>query len=57
MQGNPPIREIAMRLLIGRMDEDFKFHLVNWAMVCTPTHEEGLGIQNLLVFSKALLGK
>lgn len=35
---------------------EFKFHLVNHT-VCTPILEGGLGIQNLLVFNKALLRK
>jgi hypothetical protein len=33
------------------------FHLVNWAKVCTPIKEGSLGIRNLMVFNRALLGK
>ena len=37
--------------------EEFKFHLVNWAKVCTPIKEVGLGIRNLMVFNRTLLWK
>jgi hypothetical protein len=30
---------------------------VKWSKVCTPVSEGGLGIRNLVVFNKALLGK
>jgi hypothetical protein len=30
---------------------------VNWAKVCTPIKEGGLGIRNLMVFNHTLLGK
>jgi hypothetical protein len=30
---------------------------VNWSKVCTPIKEGGLGIINLMVFNRALLGK
>ena len=39
------------------MGEDRKFHLVNWNQVCQPVNLGGLGIRNLRVFNKALLGK
>jgi hypothetical protein len=39
------------------MGEEFKFHLVSWSKVCTPISEGWLGIRNLLMFNRALLGK
>jgi hypothetical protein len=39
------------------MGEELKFHLVSWSKVCTPIPEGGLGIRNLLMFNRALLGK
>jgi hypothetical protein len=36
---------------------DPKIHLVNWKTVCNPISSRGLGIKNLMVFNKALLGK
>ena len=34
-----------------------KPHLVNWAVVCLEKQNGGLGIKNLSVLNKALLGK
>lgn len=45
-----------MGLLMGGINDKFKYHLVNWATVC-PSKERGLGIKNLFSFNKALLGK
>jgi hypothetical protein len=39
------------------MGEEFKFHLGSWSKVCTPVSEGGLGIRNLLMFNRGLLGK
>jgi hypothetical protein len=39
------------------MGEEFKYHLVSWAKVCTPISKGGLGIRNLVLFNRALLGK
>jgi len=39
------------------MGEETKFHLVRWPKVCSPVFEGGLGVQNLHVFNRALLGK
>ena len=41
----------------GDMGDEHKFHLVNWQQVCSPLQDGGLGIRNLSVFNKALLGK
>ena len=39
------------------MGEVVKYHLVRWDQVCFPIACGGLGIKNLIVFNKALLGK
>jgi hypothetical protein len=39
------------------MGDEHKFHLVNWQQVCSPLQNGGLGIRNLSIFNKALLGK
>jgi hypothetical protein len=42
--------------LWGGIGEKFKFYLINWSKICTPI-SYGLGVQNLLLFNQALLGK
>jgi hypothetical protein len=42
---------------VGRLGDEFKYHLVRWPKICTPISEGGLGIRNLLKFNHALLGK
>jgi hypothetical protein len=37
--------------------EEFKYHLVSWYKVCTPISKGRLGIRNLVMFNRALLGK
>jgi hypothetical protein len=51
------IEKLQRDLLWGGMGEELKFHLVNWSKVCIPISEGGLGIWNLLMFNRALLGK
>jgi hypothetical protein len=51
------IEKLQRQFLWGGIGEEFKFHLVNWMKVCTPVKEGGLGIRNLIVFNRALLGK
>ena len=51
------IEKLLRDFLWGGLDDEPKFHLVNWKKVCKPLMGEGLGIQNLTVFKKALLGK
>jgi hypothetical protein len=41
----------------GGMGEEFKHHLVGWDKVCIPKEKGGLGVRNLTLFNKALLGK
>jgi hypothetical protein len=42
---------------MGKVGEEFKYHLVSWAKVCSSIFEGGLGIRNLMLFNCALLGK
>jgi hypothetical protein len=39
------------------MGEKFKYHLVSWSKVFSPISEKGLGVRNLRMFNRALLGK
>ena len=41
----------------GGNGEDKTFHLVSWKKVCQPIDCGGLGIKNLRLFNRALLGK
>lgn len=34
-----------------------KFYLVNWKTICSSVSSGGLGVKNLMLFNKALLGK
>jgi hypothetical protein len=34
-----------------------KFHLVKWKTICSPVLGGGLGVKNIMLFNKALLGK
>jgi hypothetical protein len=51
------IEKLQRDFLWGGLDNESKFHLVNWKKVCTPLHLGGLGIRSLLTFNQALLGK
>jgi hypothetical protein len=44
-------------LLWGGIEDEAKFHLVNWNRICTPIKSGGLGVQNFIQFNQALLGK
>ncbi len=39
------------------MGDVVKYHLVSWDQVCSPISYGGLGVKNLILFNKALLGK
>ncbi|KAG2707779.1 hypothetical protein I3760_05G162800 [Carya illinoinensis] len=41
----------------GGVGDEFKFHLVKWKQVCRSISGGGLGVRNLRVFNRALLGK
>jgi hypothetical protein len=51
------IEKLYQDFLWNGIGEEFKFHLVNWPKVCSPISSGGLGIRNLRLFNKALLGK
>jgi hypothetical protein len=51
------IEKLQRDFLWGGLEEELKFHLVNWQQVCTPLHSGGLGIRSMATFNKALLGK
>jgi hypothetical protein len=51
------IEKLHRDFLWGGTGEEFKYHLVSWSNVCSPIFEGGLGIRNLRIFNRALLGK
>jgi hypothetical protein len=51
------IEKLQRDFLWGGLEEEHKFHLVNWHQVCTPLSGGGLGIRDVAIFNKALLGK
>ena len=51
------IETIQRDFLWGGVGDEHKFHLVNWKQVCSLVPHGGLGIRNMLLFNKALLGK
>jgi hypothetical protein len=51
------IEKIQRDFLWGEMNDETKFHLVEWAKVCPTIDEGGLGLRNIRRFNQALLGK
>jgi hypothetical protein len=51
------IEKLQRDFLWGGLEEEHKFHLVNWHQTCSPLHSGGLGIRDVAIFNKALLGK
>jgi hypothetical protein len=39
------------------INEELKFHLVNWSKICSPKQIGELGVRNFTQFNQALLGK
>ena len=51
------IEKLQRDFLWGGFEDERKFHLVNWKTACLPLQGGGLGIRNMAIFNKALLGK
>jgi hypothetical protein len=51
------LEKLQRNFLWGDTNEETKFHLVKWSLVCSPMTDDGLGIRNLCRFNQALLGK
>jgi hypothetical protein len=51
------LEKLQKDVLWGGLDNEPKFHLVNWKKVGTPIQLGGLGIMSLTTFNLALLGK
>jgi len=48
------IEKLQRDFLWGEMGEEFKYHLVSWAKVCTPTSEGGLALEIWCVQPRAV---
>jgi hypothetical protein len=51
------IEKLQKDFLWGGVGNEFKFHLVNWAKICSSLCFGSLGVRNLTLFNRALLGK
>jgi hypothetical protein len=51
------IEKIQQNFLWRGMNDEVKFHLIEWANVWSPINEGGLGLRNMMRFNQALLGK
>jgi hypothetical protein len=51
------LEKIQRDFLWNGLGDQPKFHLVNWAKVCEPLENGGLGVKNLRLFNQSLLGK
>lgn len=41
----------------GGLEENFKFHLVDWGLICSPREVGSLGIRLLILMNQVLLGQ
>ena len=51
------IEKLHRDFLWGGLVDEHRYHFVNWKHICTPIYNGVLGIRNIVVFNKALLGK
>jgi hypothetical protein len=51
------LEQLQREFLWSGMEDETKFHLVNWHRVCSPIKVGGLGVRNIIKFNQALLGK
>ena len=51
------LKKLQRDFLWNGMGDQPKFHLVNWAKVCEPIQNGGLGVKYLRFFNQSLLGK
>ena len=45
------IEKLQHDFLRGGLGEEFKYHMVSRAKVCSPIFEGGLGVRNLVMFN------
>lgn len=51
------LEKLEKDFLWGGSGEEFKFHLVDWDIVCTANSWRGLGVRKLAIFYQSLLRK
>jgi hypothetical protein len=51
------LEKLQRDFLWGGIGDEFKFHLVNWHTICSSEVSEGLGVRNMVMFNRALMGK
>jgi hypothetical protein len=51
------IEKLQRDFLWGGIGDEFKYHLVNWRIICAPIQQGGLGLRQIIPFNQALLGK
>jgi hypothetical protein len=51
------VEKLQRDFLLEGISDEFKYYLVSWSKVCTLISEGGMGIRDLVMFNRALLGK